>query len=120
MEMAKSRHDPSRKRPLTMQITPILLLLAAGFLQLFQSIFWLLMNSIQSEMGWKLRLVIGNVVPNGLIVLLAFIALVVSVIALVRRRYSSQGLGFAVTALSTTVFVSHAVFSVIAIMSLIR
>ena len=103
-----------------MQITPILLLLAAGFLQLFQSIFWLLMNSIQSEMDWKLRLVIGNVVPNGLIVLLAFIALVVSVIALVRRRYTSQVLGFAVTALSTTVFVSHAVFSVIAIMSLIR
>ena len=78
------------------------------------------MNSIQSEMDWKLRLVIGNVVPNGLIVLLAFIALVVSVIALVRRRYTSQVLGFAVTALSTTVFVSHAVFSVIAIMSLIR
>ncbi|RZO12957.1 hypothetical protein [Synechococcus sp. UW105] len=103
-----------------MQITPILLLLAAGFLQLFQSIFWLLMNSLQPEMDWKLMHVIGTVVPNGLIVLLAFIALVVSVIALVRRRYSSQGLGFAVTALSTTVFVSHAVFSVIAIMSLIR
>ena len=103
-----------------MQVAPILLLLAAGFIQLFQSIFWLLMNSLQSGMDWKVRFVIGNVVPNGLIVLLAFIALVVSVIALVRRRYSSQGLGFAVTALSTTVFVSHAVFSVIAIMSLIR
>ena len=69
MEMAISRHEPSRKRPLTMQITPILLLLAAGFLQLFQSIFWLLMNSLQPEMDWKLRHVIGSVVPNGLIVL---------------------------------------------------